>query len=406
MAQRSKRSSRKGLPRARLLSDADESVLLACGVDPASLPYLIPKLCHKNLLVEGVKLYAANILKQSMLSIGGDVAVHRQAVSGRVETSNCVIMGDLRHYRQLVDKLKLQPGLEPLAESIREQVFPLAEPLILDLCRKMRTWERLPVIIGILNVTPDSFSDGVTWLNHDAAIEHALEMTKQDADIIDVGGESSRPSARPVDEKEEKSRVLPVIEELASRIDLPISIDTTKATVAEAALAAGATIINDITALTSDPKMMALARESGCGVILMHMRGTPQTMQQDTTYSNIIREIYAFLDERIETCLKEGISPSSIIVDPGIGFGKDMAGNLSLLRHIAEFKSLGMPVLLGHSRKAFIGKILDAATDDREEGTDAITAWSTIHKVDLVRVHNVLHATRLRAVIRSIMEAA
>jgi dihydropteroate synthase len=209
-----------------------------------------------------------------------------------------------------------------------------------------------------------------------------------------------------VDEKEERSRVLPVIEELASRIDLPISIDTTKATVAEAALAAGATIINDITALTGDPKMMALARESGCGVILMHMRGTPQTMQQDTNYSNIIQEIYAYLDERIEACLTGGISPSSIIVDPGIGFGKDMEGNLSLLRHIAEFKSLGMPVLLGHSRKAFIGKILDAAANDREEGTDAITAWSTIHKVDLVRVHNVLHATRLRAVIRSIMEAA
>jgi len=259
--------------------------------------------------------------------------------------------------------------------------------------------------MGILNVTPDSFSDGGAWLNRDAAIEHALEMAKQGADIIDVGGESSRPGAMPVDAQEENIRVIPIIKELSSHIDLPISIDTTKASVAKAALHAGATIINDITALTGDPGMMALAQESGCGVILMHMKGTPQTMQQDTLYSNIIQEIYAFLDERIEASLTGGISPSSIIVDPGIGFGKDMAGNLSILRHIAEFKSLGMPLLLGHSRKTFIGKILDAVPGKREEGTDAITVWATIHEVDLIRVHNVLHAMKLRAVIRSVMES-
>ncbi len=405
MAQRSKRSSRKGLPRARLLSDAGENDILACGVDPASLPYLTPKLCHKNLLVEGVKLYAANILKQSMLSVGGDAAVHRQAVSGKVETSDCVLMGDLRHYRQLLDKLKLQPGLEPLSESIREQVFPHAWPLELKFCGQIHRWERRPVIIGILNVTPDSFSDGGAWLNRDAAIEHALEMAKQGADIIDVGGESSRPGARPVDAQEENLRVIPIIKELSSHIDLPISIDTTKASVAKAALYAGAAIINDITALTGDPGMMPLAQESGCGVILMHMKGTPQTMQQDTLYSNIIQEIYAFLDERIEASLTGGIFPASIIVDPGIGFGKDMAGNLSILRHIAEFKSLGIPLLLGHSRKTFIGKILDAVPGEREEGTDAITVWATIHEVDLIRVHNVAHAMKLRAVIRSVMES-
>jgi len=406
MAQRSIRSSRKGLPRARLLSDADEHVLLACGVDPASLPYLIPKLCHKNLLLEGVKLYAANILKQSMLSIGGDVAVHRHAVSGRVETSHCVIMGDLRHFRQLLEKLKLQPGLEPVAECIREQVFPLEGLLEFDLQGIVHRWGKKPAIMGILNMTPDSFSDGGVWVDHAAAVRHALELVRQGADIIDVGGESSRPDARPVDENEEKSRVLSLIEELSSSIDAPISIDTTKAKVAEAALAAGASIINDITALTGDPDMPDLARETGCGVILMHMRGMPATMQHQTNYQDIVQEIHAYLDERIEACLMAGISPSSIIVDPGIGFGKDTAGNLAIIRHIAEFKSLGMPLLLGHSRKSFIGKILDTDPHQREEGTDAITAWATMHGVDMVRVHDVLHAVRLREVIRSVMEAA
>ena len=403
MVQRSTRSSRKGLLQARLLSKADKDNLLACGVDPASLPYLIPKLHHVNLLLRGVKLYAANILKQSMLSIGGDVAVHRHVISGKVETSDCVIMGDLRHFRLLMDKLKLQPGLEPLAESIHEQVLSENGPLTLNLCGKNLEWKELPVIMGILNVTPDSFSDGGKFLEPGPALEHALVMVKQGAEIIDVGGESSRPGSQNVDAHEEASRIVPIIKQLASVLEIPISIDTTKATVARAALHAGASIINDITALSGDPDMVSLARHSGCGVILMHMRGTPKTMQDNTHYEDIISEIYMFLDKRIEACLNAGISPESIIVDPGLGFGKDLQGNLSIMRHIAEFKSLHMPLLTGHSRKTFIGKILDCDIDQREEGTDAATAWAALNGVDLVRVHDCLHAHRVRSVIRSIM---
>ena len=402
MARRSTESLRKGLPQARLLFRADQSSLLGCGVDPASLPYLTPKLSHVNLLVKGVKLYAANILKQSMLSIGGDVAVHRHVISGKAETSDCLIMGDLRHFRLLVEKLRLQPGLEPLAESIHLHVFPGKGPLELSLCGTSVTWQELPVIMGILNVTPDSFSDGGKYLDPDEALNHAREMVRQGAEIIDIGGESSRPGAAAVPPDEETRRVVPVIEQLAGNVRIPISIDTTRAVVAREALKAGATMINDITALRGDPAMMDLAQQSGCGVVLMHMRGDPRTMQTDTAYRDIVSEIYAFLDERIKACLEAGIQPESIIADPGIGFGKDVQGNLRLLRHISEFRSLQVPVMVGHSRKSLIGTILDEEIDQREEGTDAVTAWATMNGVDLVRVHDCRRARRVRTMIRSI----
>jgi len=402
---KSSRSSRKGLLRSRLLSDADENDLLGCGVDPASLPYLLPKLRHRNLLIEGVKLYAANILKQNMLSIGGDVAVHRHVISGKTETSDCLIMGDLRHYRLLIEKLGIQPGLEPLVESIRLQIFPQGKGLELTMNGKTRTWRKKPVIMGILNITPDSFSDGGRWLDEEAAVRHGREMAEQGADIIDVGGESSRPGAAPVPEEEEMARVSPIIRELSS-LGIPISIDTTKSRVAEAAIKAGAAIVNDITALQGDPRMPDLVRDTGAAVILMHMRGRPGTMQQNTGYADIISEIYAFLDGRIEACLEGGIPASSIIADPGIGFGKDLEGNLSLIRHISEFRSLGVPLLLGHSRKSFIGRILGTEVDEREEGTDAVTAWAAIQGVDIVRVHCVSKAVRIRALLKAVMEAA
>jgi dihydropteroate synthase len=406
MDRRSTRSSRRHLPQARLLSRADAHHLLACGVDPASLPYLLPKLRHVNLLVRGIRLYAANILKQGMLSIGGDVAVHRNVISGKAEMSDCVIMGDLRHYKLLLDKLMLQPGLEPLAESIRDQVFPEDGPLRLRLCGKDLEWRELPVIMGILNMTPDSFSDGGRYLDPEKALEHALHMVRQGAEIIDVGGESTRPGSQGVGVQEEISRVIPIIRQLASALDIPISIDTTKVDVAQAALHAGASIVNDISALQGDPDMITLVRESGCGVILMHMRGTPQTMQKDTRYEDIIGEISGFLEERVGTCLDAGISPESIIVDPGLGFGKDLEGNFSIMRCIAEFRSLHVPLLAGYSRKTFIGKVLDCDVENREEGTDALTAWSAMNGVDMVRVHDCLRARRVRTVIRAVMTGA
>ena len=406
MAPRSTRSSRKGLPRARLLTGANGQDILSCGADAASIPYMEPKLHHRNLLIQGVKLYAANILKQSMLSLGGDAAVHRGAISGKVDVSDCLIMGDLRHYRLLVEKLKLQPGMADLAGLIEQQVFADDQGLSLKLLGKEYHWPDTPVIMGVLNVTPDSFSDGGAWLDPEKAVDHALDMVHSGAGIVDVGGESTRPGARQISVDDEIARVVPVIKKIASRIDAPVSIDTRNAPVARAAIDAGASIVNDVSALRHDPSMLAVVRSSGAGIILMHMRGTPETMQDHTSYRDIVSEIYAFLDGQIEQCLQAGVDPCSILADPGIGFGKDLAGNLRLIHHIDEFASLGVPVVLGHSRKSFIGAALDVPVHERQEGTDAVSAWAAIQGVHVLRVHDVRRTSRIRDMILAIRRGA
>lgn len=406
MAPRSTRSSRKGLPRARLLAGANGQDILSCGADPASIPYMEPKLHHRNLLVQGVRLYAANILKQSMLSFGGDVAVHRGAISGRVEVSDCLIMGDLRHYRLLVEKLKLQPGMAELAGLIEQQVFADGRGLGLTLLGKEYHWRDIPVIMGVLNLTPDSFSDGGAWLDPEKAVDHALDMVRSGAGIVDVGGESTRPGARQIGMDDEIARVVPVIRTIASRLDVPVSIDTRNAPVARAAIDAGASMINDISALKHDPSMLEVVRSTGAGIVLMHMQGTPETMQNHTSYRDIISDIYAFLDEQIEHCLQGGVHPRSILADPGIGFGKNLAGNLRLIRHIGEFASLEVPLVLGHSRKSFIGAALGAPVHERQEGTDAVSAWAAIQGVQVLRVHDVRRTCRIRDMILAIRRGA
>ncbi|OPZ25832.1 MAG: Dihydropteroate synthase [Deltaproteobacteria bacterium ADurb.BinA179] len=187
---------------------------------------------------------------------------------------------------------------------------------------------------------------------------------------------------------------------------MPISIDTRKSRVAEAAIDAGACIVNDISALSHDRSMIDIIRQTGAGVTLMHMRGTPETMQRDTAYSDIVGDIYAYLDEKIEQCLEAGIDPRSILADPGIGFGKDLQGNLQLIRHIGEFASLGVPVVLGHSRKAFVGTVLNTPVNERQEGTDAVSAWATIRGVHVLRVHDVRRTVRVRNMILAIQRSA
>jgi dihydropteroate synthase len=311
-------------------------------------------------------------------------------------------MGDLRHYSRLVEKLRSQPGLEPIAEAIEEQIFHEQKGLVLKLCSREYHWEKTPIIMGILNVTPDSFSDGGLWSDPERALDHAVEMARQGADVIDIGGESSRPGAASVDDREEMSRVVPVIKKLAARVSVPISIDTRKAVVAESAVEAGASIINDISSLSHDTHMLDVAGRTGAGIILMHMRGTPQTMQEDTSYQDIIREIYEYLETRISHCLDGGIDRRSILVDPGIGFGKDSDGNLRIIHHISEFKSLGVPVVLGHSRKSFIGSVLDVPIGERQKGTDAASAWAIIQGVDVLRVHDVSSARQVKDMILAI----
>ena len=250
------------------------------------------------------------------------------------------------------------------------------------------------LIMGILNVTPDSFSDGGRFLSPDAAVKRALIMEKEGADIIDVGGESSRPGAEPVPVEEELRRVIPVLERLRGKLRIPISIDTTKAEVAEAALRAGASIVNDISALRFDPAMASVVAEFGAGLVLMHMLGTPKTMQQAPHYEDVVREVRDFLAERALYAQSQGIPREAIAVDPGIGFGKTVEHNLELLRRLPELVELGFPVLVGPSRKSFIGAILGLGVEERLEGTLAACAVAVVRGADILRVHDVREVRR------------
>ncbi len=243
--------------------------------------------------------------------------------------------------------------------------------------------------MGILNVTPDSFSDGGKHVSPDTAVEVALRMIAAGVDIIDIGGESTRPYSDPVGTEEELGRVLPVIQRLVDQISVPISIDTSKASVALAAIEAGAEIINDVTGLEGDPQMPRVARESEAGICVMHMRGTPQTMQQDPQYRDVVEEICDYLVARRQACLDWGIDYDRICLDPGIGFGKTHEHNLTLLRATSRFVQLGSPILIGHSRKGFIGKVLGDSEADRTAGTLGVSLAVAAAGASVVRVHDV-----------------
>lgn len=250
------------------------------------------------------------------------------------------------------------------------------------------TFGRRPLVMGILNCTPDSFSDGGQFVDCGAAVEHAVRMVADGANLIDVGGESTRPYSEPVTTTEELDRVLPVIRELSRRILVPISIDTSKAEVARAATLAGAEIINDVTGMTGDPAMMEVALQSQAGVCAMHMQGTPQNMQDHPTYDNVVEDILTWLQARRDRLEAAGIPRERICLDPGIGFGKTHQHNLTLLAHCHRFHELGCPLLLGPSRKGFIGKILGDKNLDRDWGTVGACLSLASQGVQVLRVHN------------------
>ncbi|MGD9320093.1 MAG: dihydropteroate synthase [Desulfobacteraceae bacterium] len=266
---------------------------------------------------------------------------------------------------------------------MKEQVFPLSWwNYTLELGRRTH-------IMGVLNVTPDSFSDGGIYLEKDKAIAHGLSMAREGADIIDVGGESTRPYSEKMSAEEELDRVIPVIQALSKDVEIPISIDTCKAEVARQALKAGASMINDISALRFDPEMTLVAAEAGVPVILMHMQGTPTDMQKDPTYKDLIPEIMEFLKSAMDKAVAGGIRKDMIIVDPGIGFGKTFDHNLQIIRELQAFNALERPILLGASNKAFIGQILQKEPHERDTGSVAAVAAGVLNGAHIVRVHNV-----------------
>ncbi len=371
----------------RLFTDA--------GSDPAGASIMARKADILVIRVDGLKAPAANILKQEMLSVGGDCATHRDVILGGPERSSAHLIGDERRLRALLRKLPAQPfGLRGLGENLANLLGRIgAAPEYLSHAGGRLQLGNTPKLMGILNVTPDSFSDGGRWDDPALAVERGLQMLAEGADIIDVGGESTRPGAAAVTAAEESSRVLPVIRELTRQSEAPISIDTRKATVAAEALAAGAAIVNDVSALT-DPAMAPLVAESDAALVLMHMRGEPATMQQEPTYVDAVDEIYRWLEARVTVAETAGISRERLVLDPGIGFGKRLADNTALIRRLSEFRGLGLPLLLGASRKSFLGELMaEPDTDRRLEGSLAAAARAAEAGAQILRVHD-LAATR------------
>ncbi|MBN1794912.1 MAG: dihydropteroate synthase [Candidatus Omnitrophica bacterium] len=261
---------------------------------------------------------------------------------------------------------------------------------VLDVSKKV-------LIMGVLNVTPDSFSDGGKYQGREEAVKRALEMVEEGADIIDIGGESTRPGACAVSAAEELERTIPVVSELSHAVSVPISIDTTKAVVARQAIEHGAHIVNDVSGLVRDPGMLEVVKESACGCIVMHMRGTPQTMQEEAVYGDVVSDVIYELTERLQAAQKAGISPESLAIDPGIGFAKRLKHTAILLNRLDEFHVFGRPVVTGLSRKSFIGEILGLEVDQRIFGTAAAISFAVIKGARIVRVHDV---SQMRQVVR------
>lgn len=371
------------------LADA-ECELRRIGADPAGIRMMAPKMLSCSVYLKDVQCRQANILKQEMLSLGGDTAVARGTVACSIEKTDLILIGTIKQLDRLCDKLLPQPfNLPELAARLKALLIGIDKrPEIWSTSQRTFSLSR-PLIMGILNVTPDSFSDGNRYLKPEEAVDRALEMIDEGADIIDIGGETTKPGAPSISGEEEIERVVPVIWEVKKKVSCAISIDTWKSKVANAAINAGAEIINDISGFTFDPAMPDLAARSGVAVVLMHTRGAPARMQSDTHYDDLLFEVTQYLSNSVSIANRAGVALDRISIDPGIGFAKDASGNLELLRRLKEFSGLGLPLLVGTSRKSFIGKTLGREINDRAFGTAATVAIAVANGANIIRVHDV-----------------
>jgi len=378
------------------------------GVDPYGIDAMASKSININILIEDQPCKIANIIKQEMLSVGGDAAVARGSVSCSVPVSDILIMGTIKQISALIRKIEKQPfGLNLIAGNILEILKNISKnEYVLKTCRREINLGKKTLIMGILNVTPDSFSDRGLFYSQQKAVERGLQMADEGADIIDIGGESTRPGAKSLDASVELKRVFPVIESLVKQIKIPLSIDTTKAKVAKFAMVGGAEIVNDISALHGDKEMTKTIKDAGAAVILMHMRGKPRNMQKgNLVYDNLMGEITDYLKKSSEKALKAGIEKDRMIVDPGIGFGKTPEDNYKIIRNLYQLKELGIPVMIGSSRKSFIGRITGGEPEQRLEGTAATVTAAIMNRCHIVRVHDVAAMKKVAAVTDAIIHA-
>ncbi len=405
------------------------SALVAVGADPEGVAAMLPKGRLLLLRLDGVSATGAHIIKEHMLASEADAALSAGAYRGMEATTDLLLLGNERSVRGTLAALREEalPELRALAEEARGALDNALAPerVALRIGRRAFVWGERAYIMGIVNVTPDSFSgDGLLGgageagaggeAVVDAAVQQALRMLDEGADILDVGGESTRPGGQPVDAQAEASRVLPVIEALRRETDAPISIDTYKASVARQALDAGADMINDVWGMAMDPELAPLAARRGVPVVLMHNRSKPRDAAQEARlggryvgvkYTDLLGDVIRELGALIEAAEEAGVARERIIVDPGIGFGKTVEQNLRLLNHLDALRVLGLPILAGPSRKSFIGYTLDLPPEERTEGTAAAVAMAVARGADIVRVHDVRVMARVARMTDAILRA-
>jgi dihydropteroate synthase len=378
------------------------SEMLRVGADPVGISLMLPKGILLAIKVEQVGLKAVLILKQEMLSRGGEAVVSRNVATLEQEHSDILLIGTFKQFTELIAKLKLQPfGLKKIAAEITEVITGWEarnEKYTIDCNGKALSFSDKTLVMGILNLTPDSFSDGGKYTDVESAVQRALEMERDGADIIDIGGESTRPGHTPISAAEELSRILPVLERLTGRLRIPISVDTSKSEVAEGALAAGANMINDIWGLKRDPRMAEIVARYNVPVILMHNR-------EIANYNSLISDIISDLRESIEIAFSAGITADKIILDPGIGFAKSYREELLVMNRLTEIVNLGYSVLLAASRKSMIGSTLNLDKGERLEGTIATVCQAIAKGCQLVRVHDVLEVKRAVTMMDAIVNA-
>ncbi len=364
--------------------------MAAIGVDPIGARIMIPKAIFRAVKIEGLSTPAANLVKQEMLSKGGEAAIAWSSCVASGERTDVLLLGTLRQYRRLIHRLRMQPfKLRGLADELRRalQHYDAVPPP--TVCGNTTfEWGRRTYVMGILNVTPDSFSGDGLGGDVEATVARARQMVAEGADILDIGGESTRPGHVPVSAEEELARVLPALRAVAAAVPVPISIDTYKPEVAEAALAAGAHMLNDIWGLQRHPQLATVAARAQVPVVVMHN-------QEGTDYRDLMGDVVRFLRRSVEIAVTAGIPEENVIVDPGIGFGKRREHNLEVMARLAELRTLGRPILLGTSRKSTIGYVLGTPPDQRLEGTAATVALGIANGADIVRVHDVREMARV-----------
>ncbi|MFH0887500.1 MAG: dihydropteroate synthase [bacterium] len=371
--------------------------------DPGGAAIMSTKGIHYVVKVKNVSVVAANIIKQDMLARGGEVATAKGAITHAIPSTDILVMGTKSQFDLLLEKIKRQQfNLRGVAEDIKQALKNHEEgPASMKIGKGKFEFGRGTYIMGILNITPDSFSDGGKFYDKDTAVARADEMVREGVDIIDVGGESSRPGSGPIPADEEIDRVIPVIKAIKG-LGKPISVDTKKAKVADNAIRAGAAMINDISGLRHDPEMAQVAADQKVPVVLMHIKGDPKNMQENPEYADLMSEIMEYLTQSIEIAKGAGISDDAIIIDPGIGFGKTTPHNLEILRRLRELTSLGKPILVGPSRKSMIGNVLNLPPEERVEGTAAAVAAAIFGGADIIRVHDVGQMCRVAKMVDAI----